>query len=969
MAAAAPLNHGQLVQLLLEYGQRVRDIQERAWVYSHPSYVEKGLPLLYSAAQQFPQLHQGGAGADAKGQKTISQNFLSIGQLLSELHRVLGSLTLRSYPDLLHQYMDMFCGAVKAGLLLDAVPRRAAAQVAHVACAHLDKATATPLLATIQDAIFSAPTMVAYLQHLFRAIMPRIAQILELVVGPALSVSDNCDEVASAGLLVMSSALDHVTAGMDPGVMPGSIVHSHAESSPAMGMYGMTRSQVYPFLRHRETIRQWGLFGFLIFPEVLRQVGASQRLTMLLADGFALHIYKDRVASRKSQSDEGEAHDPQSIHPLLVDAACAAARAAPVQHRMWRAYLTGELRNMHASCQMCPSRIQGQMEMVLAALSLAREELLWFARHVSRNVPTELVPILSARGLLESGRLQAVTLSDGLQVEHHSTLSKQIKEAIGAELMSHVVPCTPRVEFRLKQAAVQIAAGMASPASTAGGVQPFKDLTDLLRSVLSPSTPPSDAQGRVSSACGIWLYVGLQLASVDPPLKEAKVLQYAEDTRYLEVLQKGLDAARMLYERSLLHAAATDLAPGLQYVVEPLLAAAQRALGSGCTEDMQAAMGAMQTQPEDLPRRCMDMVVQCIRQLFAPIVQVGKAADLATRMLPLALALDNGRSQLVESVRDNFANLLNNTAAAVGQVSTPLPSVQLAPIRRFVEVVSMLQPQLATELLPELGRLMLQQASAPTIQPAPSVRNGSDERRLGVAYDTEAGGFSAEGSIGAASALSGLAAATSVRELALCFELANGGTRNIEMGFGGCLIPDRTDPLLAMHLAVALSHALQTAMSQVLHPAAGQFLLGCDSPAAAMLCAYQRVAQSVAQAVAATAGNEASAAGQQHALACMERLPLLKAYSYAPLPADAAVGNGVLEEHCSLDGTDAPAAEGAEWLARTGAAAINTGALQRKPLPEPEGTEPSLEDGRWACELDTWRPAARVLPLVMGAIG
>lgn len=38
-------------------------------------------------------------------------------------------LQLRSYPDLLHHYMDTFCGVVRAGLLLEDVPRRAAAQV------------------------------------------------------------------------------------------------------------------------------------------------------------------------------------------------------------------------------------------------------------------------------------------------------------------------------------------------------------------------------------------------------------------------------------------------------------------------------------------------------------------------------------------------------------------------------------------------------------------------------------------------------------------------------------------------------------------------------------------------------------------------------------------------------------------------------------------------------------------------
>jgi hypothetical protein len=50
------------------------------------------------------------------------------------------------------------------------------------------------------------------------------------------------------------------------------------------------------------------------------------------------------------------------------------------------------------------------------------------------------------------------------------------------------------------------------------------------------------------------------------------------------------------------------------------------------------------------------------------------------------------------------------------QVVVPVPSVQLGPLRLFVEVISLLQPHLATELLPELARLLLQQTAAPTLQ-------------------------------------------------------------------------------------------------------------------------------------------------------------------------------------------------------------------------------------------------------------
>lgn len=88
-----------------------------------------------------------------------------------------------------------------------------------------------------------------------------------------MTVASNCQGVASAGLLEItqqplssnstSGSAGEAAAGGFDGAPSGG---GEMEASPAMGMFGMTRQQVYPFLRHRETLRQWGLLGFLLFP-------------------------------------------------------------------------------------------------------------------------------------------------------------------------------------------------------------------------------------------------------------------------------------------------------------------------------------------------------------------------------------------------------------------------------------------------------------------------------------------------------------------------------------------------------------------------------------------------------------------------------------------------------------------------------------------------------------------------------
>ncbi len=110
---------------------------------------------------------------------------------------------------------------------------------------------------------------------------PTYTQVLEVVVGPAMSVAGSCEGVSAAGLLELPVATWQLEQqqqqqgqgqageaslglGLGPSVSGGGDV-SRSTSAPK-GMYGMTWRQVYGFLRHHAAVRQWGLLGFLLFP-------------------------------------------------------------------------------------------------------------------------------------------------------------------------------------------------------------------------------------------------------------------------------------------------------------------------------------------------------------------------------------------------------------------------------------------------------------------------------------------------------------------------------------------------------------------------------------------------------------------------------------------------------------------------------------------------------------------------------
>jgi hypothetical protein len=64
-----------------------------------------------------------------------------------------------------------------------------------------------------------------------------------------------------------------------------------------------------------------------------------------------------------------------------------------------------------------------------------------------------------------------------------------------------------------------------------------QDISEALHSLLQREAP-ADALAQLSRVRGIWAFVSLQMACANPTLKVAKVLQYAEDVQYLEVLQQ-----------------------------------------------------------------------------------------------------------------------------------------------------------------------------------------------------------------------------------------------------------------------------------------------------------------------------------------------------------------------------------------------------------------------------------------------
>jgi NCK-associated protein 1 len=147
-----------------------------------------------------------------------------------------------------------------------------------------------------------------------------------------------------------------------------------------------TNSTEYAQLSQRGDVREWTLWVFLLCPETLTQQGGVDVLSMLLRDVLVVTLYRSQtiavhrefeqlfvwykspagVKLSKFKKSLKDAQDPEGM--------CAS-------HAKRRCYLRHQLASIVAFFQAHPGVLAPKIQMLFAALRLARHEVLWFFKH------------------------------------------------------------------------------------------------------------------------------------------------------------------------------------------------------------------------------------------------------------------------------------------------------------------------------------------------------------------------------------------------------------------------------------------------------------------------------------------------------------------------------------------------------------------------------------------------------------
>ncbi|KYQ89693.1 component of SCAR regulatory complex [Tieghemostelium lacteum] len=150
-------------------------------------------------------------------------------------------------------------------------------------------------------------------------------------------------------------------------------------------------------LAYASTIYQWILYGFLFAPGTLNTPQAIELVRYALTEGFNLPVFKEisfpihNEFNTLFKTYKGSKQiNLQKQKKIIKDSAQASTQEAPRKHAERRVYIRQELEAMWNLFRDKPCLLAPKINVLLAALSMAKEEIFWYFRHVD-VIPPEKV--------------------------------------------------------------------------------------------------------------------------------------------------------------------------------------------------------------------------------------------------------------------------------------------------------------------------------------------------------------------------------------------------------------------------------------------------------------------------------------------------------------------------------------------------------------------------------------------------
>lgn len=138
-----------------------------------------------------------------------------------------------------------------------------------------------------------------------------------------------------------------------------------------------------------ETVQKWILFGYTLCHQQLAMPGVTDMWKVALQDGYCITLFRDEIIMFHKEFQnllDGMKGYSKRVKDIQDAAAQAITTRGPV-HKERRNYLRTALKEMSLILSDQPGLLGPKILVVLEALSMAKDEIMWLVRHACNSPP------------------------------------------------------------------------------------------------------------------------------------------------------------------------------------------------------------------------------------------------------------------------------------------------------------------------------------------------------------------------------------------------------------------------------------------------------------------------------------------------------------------------------------------------------------------------------------------------------
>ncbi|EFA80340.1 component of SCAR regulatory complex [Heterostelium album PN500] len=278
-------------------------------------------------------------------------------------------------------------------------------------------------------------------QHLRSQIEPNYSRVVKWLNECDLPVKKLQDEFR-----VLNDSIGHVLMSLEPTYAKRKLI-TQLRRDGALNLILKPEDIARPVqdqyridLTYASRMNQWILYGYLFAPGSLTTPQSIELVKFALSEGFNLPVFKD-ISFPIHNEFNGlfKNYKSKTIHlqkqkKVIKEAAQASTQEAPRKHNEKRIYIRQELEAMWNLFRDRPCLLAPKINVLIAALSMAKDEIFWYFRHIDAIPPEKVKKFYNKQNDIRERRISSLFYL----IDHLVQLVKTHKKIIQSYYIEYI---------------------------------------------------------------------------------------------------------------------------------------------------------------------------------------------------------------------------------------------------------------------------------------------------------------------------------------------------------------------------------------------------------------------------------------------------------------------------------------------------------------------------------------------------